>query len=319
MQNTDNPPHNSDAVVNSRDSAKNRWVSVYSYLRAMRIHQWAKNILIFIPLLTSHNWFNPELFVKCIAGFFAMSLCASAAYILNDIMDLRADRHHPVKCRRPFASGDISIVNGVFLSAVLLIIAISISFLLSTSFGLIVLVYFFITSAYSFYLKKIALLDTIILAGLYTMRVIAGALIINVRVSFWLLAFSVFIFYSLALLKRVAELNELSRSGENSAKGRGYSIKDIQILQQTGITSGLLSIVVFALYINSSAVLSLYSSPMILWFICPLILYWINRLWLKTSRNEMHDDPVVFALKDRCSMVLFVLAGILLVISTYFR
>jgi len=183
-------------------------------------------------------------------------------------------------------------------------------------FGIVTAGYCIATLCYSMYLKPIALIDTIVLAMLYTVRVLAGAFLINVTVSFWLLAFSMFVFYCLALLKRVTELQAFEKRGEEKPSGRGYTFQDTMTLRGMGIASGLLAIVVFALYINSSNVSSLYSRPQMLWLICPLLLYWINLLWLKTGRNEMHDDPVVFTIKNRSSQVIFGIVALLLVFAT---
>ncbi len=290
---------------------------VLTYLKAIRVHQWLKNLLIFIPILTSHNWLNIEIILKSFVGFLAMGLCASGTYILNDLFDLPSDRSHPRKKNRPFASGDLSIVKGLLLSALLLVVGVTASFILNKVFLFFVLTYLFITFLYSFVLKKYVLIDTILLASLYTIRVIAGAELIHVHLSFWLLAFSIFIFYSLALLKRVTELQVLDKSGIASAKGRDYHFRDTESLRTMGIASGLLSVIVCALYINSSDVLLLYKEPRVLWLICPLLLYWINRLWLKTGRDEMHDDPVVFAIKDHGSQTIFFITGLLLYAATY--
>lgn len=314
--------HPENAVL--KKAAKNRNIrgvfndkknQIGVYLKAIRIHQWLKNILIFVPILTSHNWFDVSMILKSVVGFLALCFCASGTYILNDLFDLNSDRNHPRKRDRPFAAGDISIVKGLILSSLLLTTGVFSSYLLGSSFGFIVTGYIVLTLAYSLFLKTYALIDTILLASLYTIRVIAGAVLIEVNLSFWLLTFSVFIFYCLALLKRVTELQTLNKAGNEKIKGRGYTLQDENSLRGMGISSGLLSIVVFALYINSADVLSLYPRPQILWFICPLLLYWINMLWLKTGREEMHDDPIVFTIKDRSSQVIFVLIAFLLFVA----
>ncbi len=271
---------------------------LFQYFKTARVYQWTKNLLIFVPLITSHNFFNLKLLVTSIWGFIAFSLCASATYIVNDLFDLESDRKHPRKRNRCFASGELSISRGIILCGILGISGLLLSFFLPSAFIGYLLIYILLTSLYSFLLKKKVIVDVLTLAGLYTIRIFIGAHLIGVKVSFWLFALSVFLFFGLALIKRCTELQLLHKTGKQDLSGRDYYSDDLQTLRGIGITSSFMSVVVFALYINSAEVLSLYSKPELLWAICPALLLWINRLWIKTSRGKMHDDPIIFTLRD---------------------
>ncbi len=281
------------------------------YLKAIRPHQWLKNVLIFVPLLTAHTWLDAAAVSRSILAFAAFCLCASSVYLLNDLLDLSSDRAHPRKRHRPLASGDLQPLHGALASVVLLVAGVFVATLVSPLFTLIAAGYLSITLAYSLQLKCYVMMDTIILAGLYTVRVIAGVAAIEAVQSFWLLAFSMFIFLSLALVKRCAELNTVLNAGCSATTGRDYRVSDLEILRSMGTASGYLSVMVLALYINSEEVKALYSNPQYLWLLCPLMLYLVSRIWLKTGRGEMHDDPLIFAMKDRGS--LYVIAGMILV------
>ena len=279
-------------------------------IKALRFHQWAKNVLVFVPLAAAHKLADTAALEHAVLAFLAFGLCASSVYLLNDMLDLEADRQHPRKCRRPFASGKLSLVAGFVLGPILILAAIGVAATLPWKFGLILGGYYSLTLAYSFGIKRIVLIDTISLAGLYTARIIAGAMAISVPLTFWLLLFSVFLFFSLALVKRYAELDNMLRQGKLKAAGRGYHVEDLPILHSLGTASGYLCVLVLALYINSPAVESLYRHPQAIWFLCILLLYWISRIWLKTHRGKMHDDPVVFAMKDKTSLLIGILAAI---------
>ncbi|MGD0960278.1 MAG: UbiA family prenyltransferase [Methylomonas sp.] len=281
-------------------------------LKALRPHQWAKNVLVFIPLAAAHKLGDSLSLEHALISFVSFGLCASSVYLLNDMLDLEVDRLHPRKCRRPFASGQLSITTGFFLIPLLLAATIYSAATLPPLFWLVLGGYYLLTLAYSFALKRIVLIDTITLAGLYTARIIAGATAIDVPLSFWLLLFSVFLFFSLALLKRYAELDAMLRHGKLKAAGRGYHIEDLPILHSIGTSSGFLCVLVLALYINSPAIVPLYRHPQVIWLLCVLLLYWISRIWLKAHRGEMHDDPVVFALKDRNSQLIGVCAALVI-------
>jgi 4-hydroxybenzoate polyprenyltransferase len=229
---------------------------------------------------------------------------------VNDLLDLPADRAHPRKSRRPFASGDLSIATGLLMAPALLAVATALAVPLPGKFQLVFATYYLATLSYSFALKGIVLIDALLLAGLYTVRIIAGAAAVEVPLSFWLLLFAVFLFLSLAFVKRFAELDALRRQQRLRAAGRGYHVEDLPLLQSLGTASGYLSVLVLALYINSPEIQRLYHQPKFIWMICVLMLYWISRVWMKAQRGQMHDDPVVFALKDRVSLAVGLLAAV---------
>ncbi len=282
------------------------------FLKAIRVHQWVKNLLVFVPLLTSHNVGHIPLLAEAALAFLAFSLCSSSVYLLNDLLDLEADRLHATKRRRPFAAGLLSIQAGMLLIPGLLLTSVAIAVTLSPAFLYALTGYFILTVAYSFYLKQIAVVDTLLLAILYTARIVAGAAAIGVALSMWLLAFSLFLFLSLAYVKRYSELHVLCETKKEKAKGRGYLAKDLEQISNLGATSGYIAVLVLALYINSEEVTALYSRPQLLWLVCPLILYWISRVWLLAHRGQMHQDPIVFALKDKVSYALGVAAGLIM-------
>ncbi|MBB4862982.1 4-hydroxybenzoate polyprenyltransferase [Pseudomonas nitritireducens] len=275
------------------------------WMKALRLHQWAKNALIFIPLLASHRLLEMDLLLSGVLAFFLFGLCASSVYILNDLLDLEDDRHHSSKCRRPFASGALSISSGLLAFPLLLGGAfLGAALLLPWKFSLALAAYYLLTLAYSFWLKRLMTVDVIVLAMLYTSRIVAGTFAFGVRLTFWMLAFSMFIFLSLALVKRYAELREArSRGSEGKTRGRGYFPDDLEMISSLGASSGYLSVMVLALYIQDGSTASMYHYPQIIWLACPLLLYWITRMWMLTHRGLMHDDPVVFAIKDRTSLV----------------
>jgi 4-hydroxybenzoate polyprenyltransferase len=259
-----------------------------------------KNLLVFVPLLTAHAW-HAAAVTHALAAFAAFSLTASGTYVLNDLLDLQSDRVHPRKRNRSFAAGTIPANHGLVLAFVLMTAGLGLGWLLQPMFDATLLGYLGITLLYSLRLKEFVLIDVIVLASLYTLRLIAGAVAIGVELSFWLLAFSMFIFLSLALVKRCSELVAMTHVGRTDASGRDYQVPDLAYLTAMGTASGYASIILLALFINSPEVALRYSKPWLLWMLCPLFLYWISRLWIKTGRGEMHDDPVVFTIKDRGS------------------
>lgn len=281
------------------------------YLAALRPHQWLKNLLVFVPLAASHHWHDFQAIFASMLAFAAFCLVASSVYILNDLFDLAADRLHPRKRRRPFASGRLPLLYGLAAIPVLLLGGLTIAMGVSPDFALVATGYWAATSLYTWLLKSYVLIDVITLAGLYTLRILAGAVAIDVTLSFWLLAFSMFVFLSLALIKRIAELKTLAQAGQDATSGRDYRVSDFEYLQGMGIASGYLAVMVIALYLNSPEVAAQYGQPQWLGLACPLLLYWISRLWLKTGRGEMHDDPIVFTLRDRGSR--YVVAAVVLV------
>lgn len=283
------------------------------YLAALRPHQWVKNLLLFAPMLAAHKTGDAQLLGQALIAFCAFSLCASSVYLLNDLLDLPADRRHPRKRQRPFAAGTAPIAHGLLMIPALLLLAFVLASSLPMQFVGILAGYYLVTALYSFWLKTVALLDVTVLAGLYTLRIIAGAAAIGIDSSFWLLAFSMFLFFSLAMIKRYAELLTLKLAGSQQAPGRGYAVEDLEALASFGVSSGFLSVLVLALYINSPEVLKLYQQPELIWLLCPVLLYWISRVWLKTRRNQMHEDPIVFALTDPISLGLG--ASLLLILT----
>lgn len=282
------------------------------YLQAMRPHQWAKNLLVFVPLALAHRILEPVLLLQAGLAFLSFGFCASSVYLLNDLLDLDADRRHPTKRHRPFASGSISIVKGSMLVPVLLVPALALALLLPIEFLLALLVYYATTLAYSIRLKRTALADVFVLAGLYSLRLLAGAASVRVALSFWLLAFSMFLFLSLALVKRYTEVLRLTDEGRAEVAGRGYRSVDLETLASFGSASGYMAVLVLALYINSEAVVGLYTHSQVIWLLCPLILYIVSRIWLLARRDELHEDPVVFVLRDRRTQWIVCLGALLL-------
>lgn len=295
-------------------------LSLKSLAKAMRLHQWAKNVLIFVPLLAAHHLLDIHRMLDTVIGFIAFGCCASFSYIVNDLGDLDADRKHHSKHRRPFASGMLDIRAGLALALLLLALTVVLSLPLSSAFVFTLICYFIITNLYTFRLKSIAVLDVAILAGLYTMRVIAGGFAAHADLSFWLLAFSCFIFFSLAIVKRVSELLVIQANNPagTAVACRGYVTSDTPVLISLGTASALMSVLVLALYINSPDIMELYTSPRYLWLVCPVIVLWLARIWIITGRGQMHDDPVVFALRDRASWLLFAVAGAFMVIGAVY-
>ncbi len=282
------------------------------WFKALRLHQWLKNVLVFVPLLAAHRVWEPALLLQAALAYLAFGLCASSVYLLNDLLDLPADRQHPCKRLRPFAAGTLPVLAGALAVPALLTLAFLLAGItLPPLFAGVLLGYYLLTLAYSLYFKQIVMLDTVVLAALYTLRIIAGTAATTIAPTFWLLAFSMFIFLSLALVKRHAELLTMQEAGQSSARGRGYQVDDLQLLQALGGTSGYLSVLVLALYINSSASQALYRYPEVIWLLCPLLLYWISRVWLKTHRGEMYDDPVIFAVQDRVSQMLLGIGAVI--------
>lgn len=294
-------------VIDSRSNQLLTWV------KALRFHQWMKNLLIFAPLLAAHQFNNLDLLLRGVFSFLVFGLCASSVYVLNDLLDLADDRHHPSKRNRPFAAGRLSLFAGLAVVPVLLVAAFGGAFwLLPWKFTATLGGYYLLTLAYSLVLKRVMMVDVIVLGLLYTIRIVGGAFAFGLDLTFWILAFSMFIFLSLALVKRYAELVDVRRKGKDSkARGRGYFPSDLEMLSSLGGASGYLSVMVLALYIQDVKTAAMYQHPELIWLSCPLLLFWISRTWMITHRGEMHDDPVVFAIKDRVSLVVGVLFGLI--------
>ncbi len=274
-----------------------------AWRRVLRVHQWLKNLLLFVPLFAAHQFTNPEHWVPLMLAFIAFSLCASSVYIANDLLDLESDRQHPRKRNRPFASGQVPAWQGVLCAPLLLLASAVVAGQVGGSFFGWLAGYFALTCAYSWLLKRLMLVDCLALAVLYTLRIIAGAAALSMPLSFWLLAFSVFLFLSLAFVKRYAELQVQVLHGKKKAHGRGYYTSDAPLIQMLGVCSAYAALVVLALYLNSEAVLTLYRSPEIVWGAVPVMLFWVSWMWMQAHRGHMHDDPLVFAVKDKASLL----------------
>lgn len=278
---------------------------VKPYIKALRPHQWLKNILVFLPMMVAHQ-LTLEMFLLSLSAFVAFSLVASSAYILNDLLDLNADREHPRKRLRPFAAGTVSMAHGSLLAPGLALLGMAVAGIFGGMGCLLaVIVYYILTMAYSLNFKRQAVIDICVLAGLYTMRIIVGGLATGIPLSVWLLAFSIFFFFALAAVKRQAELVDMAERNTLRAKGRGYQVEDLPIISMIALGAGYVSVLVMALYVNTPTVVELYANPAALWGICCTLLYWITRMVFVTHRGDMHDDPVVFAVKDRASQVCF--------------
>jgi 4-hydroxybenzoate polyprenyltransferase len=297
-------------TLDVRSTAKSQLLAVPQALRA---HQWVKNLLVFIPVLLDHKLFDPLVLSKATVAFAAFCFAASGAYVLNDLLDIQADRRHRTKRHRPFAAETLSRSFGFWLVPLLFISALLCSLWLPPNFVILLVGYVVLTTAYSIYLKRIAILDVLLLAGLYTLRVLAGVAASHVRFSTWLLAFSMFLFLSLAFLKRYAELSELPAGGTEALERRGYLRGDREWLGSMGGSSGYLAVLVLALYINSEQVMALYGRPLVLWLICPLLLFWISRMWLLAHRGRIDQDPIVATVRDPVSYVV----GALVVLVLY--
>jgi 4-hydroxybenzoate polyprenyltransferase len=275
---------------------------VQALLKAMRPHQWMKNLLVLIPLLAAQRYGDASSVLPAILAFVAFGLTASSVYLLNDMVDVADDRNHTSKSQRPFAAGHLSLLHGWLAWPLLLICALTLTAAaLPLPFTLSLGVYFVLTVAYSLRLKQIPMVDVLMLASLYTLRIIAGAAAIAVPLTFWLLSFSMFLFLSLAFIKRYSELKAAPKGKTKTLRGRGYSTQDLELVANLGGSAGYTSVLVLALYIQDPHTASLYATPQTIWLACPLLLFWISRAWLIAHRGQMDDDPIVFAIKDRVS------------------
>lgn len=277
---------------------------VRAWIRVLRLHQWLKNLLIFVPLFAAHQFTDLALLGDAVLAFLLFSLCASGGYLLNDLLDLEQDRRHTIKRLRPFAAGTIPVTHGLVAFPLLIAAAFGVSWLLlPLSFTAMLGAYFLATLVYSMAIKRIVVADVIVLAALYTMRIIAGTFACGLQLTFWMLAFPMFIFLSLALVKRYAELHRARVEGKTGrTAGRGYYPEDLPIIASLGAASGYLSVMVLALYIQEQSV-QLYRHPQFIWLACPILLFWVSRTWVLTHRGLMKDDPVVFAVTDRVSLL----------------
>ena len=285
-------------------------------LRALRAHHWTKNLLVFVPLLMSHRVRDVPRLESAALAFIAFCFASSAGYIFNDIIDLEHDRRHRSKHQRPLGSGEISHATAI----VMMIVVAALSLLLAALIGrdtlLGIAIYLVLTSLYTLFIKRVVLADVVVLASFYSLRVLTGGTAANIVVSRWLLAFSTFIFLSLALAKRYADLTRGDDVGETSLAGRSYLTGDRDVLLSLGTSSGMISVLVFALYLNSPQVAELYKNTDLLWLVCALLMYWIGRIWILAHRGEIDDDPIVTASKDLQSYVVALAAAVIVIAAT---
>jgi 4-hydroxybenzoate polyprenyltransferase len=284
------------------------------WIKALRVHQWAKNVLVFVPLIAAHAWFNVGALAAATLAFASFCAIASATYIVNDLLDMQADRAHPRKRLRPFASGTLQPWQGIALGGSATLGGLACAMLLPFTFLAWLALYVVVTLAYSMWLKSRPVLDVVCLACLYVLRVVAGGAAVGIEVSFWLLLFSLFLFFSLALGKRYTELRGMSVDADEVLAGRGYGRSDLEIVSQLGASSAVASVLVLGLYVNAPATAAIYARPHALFAVCAVLLYWLARFWIRAHRGAMHDDPVVYALRDRASLACLALcAGAVLI------
>jgi 4-hydroxybenzoate polyprenyltransferase len=276
-------------------------VKLKTLVSAARLHQWIKNVLVALPLFASHKLSNAVAVKNVVLLFFAFSACASVTYIINDLLDLSADRKHPIKANRPFASGELSIVQGLALALGFAAVSIALTACLPLSTRIVVALYFILTLSYSVWLKQRLILDVLVLASLYTVRIVAGGVATHIKLSDWLISFSLFLFLSLAICKRSSELMNLLKANKTHTAGRSYKTGDLEPLNICGICSGMLACLLILFYASSQQAQLLYATPRLLYFLCPLLFYWISRLWVLTFRGELKEDPILFAVRDRVS------------------
>ncbi len=289
------------------------------FFEILRIHHWIKNLLLFVPLITAHQFMNIDLIIVLSIAFVAFSFCASSIYIFNDIFDIDNDRAHPNKKNRPFAANKISKRNGIFCGVILLILSFLISSTINHTFSIFLLIYLVTSFLYSIYLKKLKYLDCLILVGFYVLRIFSGGIIINIIPSLWLVIFSFFIFLSLAFIKRYIELNLHYNTAEAGIiPGRKYSFKDKKKIYLLGIISGLVSTLTLAIYLGSDTVVQLYKSPIFIWIAIPILFFWIILFWKKAKNKQIYDDPIVHAIKDKNSLVLFFLFFLCFVVAKFY-
>ena len=305
--------HRAGSVVRVERAFESHTASVLTWFRALRGHHWAKNLLLFLPLLLAHAR-EPLLYLTTTVGFLLFSFCASSIYILNDLLDLHSDRAHPWKAKRPFAAGETTIPTGLLFSMLLVGTTIVLSFWLSRAFAMVLIVYVVATIWYSIQLKRVPLVDVFALSSFYILRIWAGSLITAVPLSDWFLAFSLFFFLSLAMAKRYSELVHAEELVQTGNSGRAYTRRDRELFMHLGVGSSFSAVVILALYIHGKEVANLYRKPEYLLFICPVILYWLSRTWLQANRGELDEDPVALAIRDPVSYaVAVVILGVLLV------
>jgi 4-hydroxybenzoate polyprenyltransferase/phosphoserine phosphatase len=304
-----------DGRVTSRVGSE-RPSAGWPLFKALRPRQWLKNLLVFVPMLAGHA-LNADALLASVIAFLAFSLCASSAYLLNDALDAQDDRMHPTKHRRPIAAGTLPLSLALTVSPLLALAAIALCFAYSPLLLGVVGMYFATTLAYSIHLKRLLMVDIVTLAILYSLRVLGGSAATGIAPSFWLLAFSFFIFLSLALLKRHSELLNLQRDGKQKTRGRGYSTADQTPIGIMGINSAFVSVLIFMLYFNSQNVIALYPHPAWLLGILPLLVFWLGRLWTLSFRGQVNEDPVLYVSRDKVSLVVISACGLLAAAASF--
>jgi 4-hydroxybenzoate polyprenyltransferase len=298
-----------DVPASPRGAIGGRVFRLGPLIRLLRLPQWSKNFLLFAPVVLAHRYMEWPVLRDAALAWFSFGLCASAVYVVNDMRHVEVDRHHPSKCRRPFAAGQIPLSAGFVIAPVVLLAGLATALALPPVFLVVVVAYLVLTTLYTFLLKEQALVDVLALAALYSIRIIAGGAATGIAVSEWLLAFSIFVFLSLGAVKRYTELLRLSAAGTAGAKvhGRGYFVEDRELILPMGVSSGLIAVLVLALYLSSATVTKLYARPGLLWLVCPGMLYWVTRTWLLAHRGEIEDDPLSFTLRDPVTWILALL------------
>jgi 4-hydroxybenzoate polyprenyltransferase len=289
---------------------------VTTVVGALRPKQWAKNGLLFVALAFTLNLQQPALLARTLAAFVLFCALSSSGYLLNDVRDVEADRAHPTKKKRPIASGDVSPGIAVAIGLILVLAGFTLEMGTSMRATLLLSLYVILNVAYSRLLKEYAIIDVLLLASFYTLRILVGGAAANIVLTTWLLAFSMFTFFSLALAKRVSELQGAQDRRKARSGRRGYQVEDLTILTIMGACAGELAVLVFALYLNSGEMSRLYKHPDALWYLCLMVFYWVSRLWLSVHREEVHEDPVIFTLRDPGSYVCVVLAAVVLYFSS---
>ena len=304
------------AVAEVQEVVPDERAGLLAYVKMIRVHQWLKNLLVFLPFIAAHRLGSADSLLRATLAFAAFCLCASAVYVINDLLDLDADRQHVRKRNRPLAAGRIPVAHAIVAAPLLLAGAVGLALLLPPALLLVLGTYFAMTMAYSLRLKRQVIVDVLLLAALYTMRLLAGAVATSVVPSFWLLAFSMFLFLSLALVKRYSELKATLAQNQHTAAGRGYSVTDLPVLMALGVSAGMAAVLVLALYINDPETRRLYPGTLWLWLVPTLMLYWVSRVWMKTHRDEIDDDPVVWAVRDWQSLLTVLLLGVCFVAAS---
>lgn len=289
--------------------------SMRSIIKSLRLHQWLKNMLVFVPIITSQQLADTTALTSSIIMFFCFSFVASFGYIVNDLLDLQSDRAHPTKQHRPFASGDLTVRHGIIIGAALLVLAALGCTVLPGTAALALFCYLLLTISYSIYLKTKLMIDVVALGALFTLRVIGGAEAIQTEISFYLMSFSIFLFASLGMVKRYAELLNLQKRKKLAAKGRGYHVDDMAPVRIIGISMGYMSVFILGQYINSPVVTNYYSNPKFIWLLFPLLMFWLGRLWILANRGEVNEDPLIFTVKDRTSQLIFATAAVILILA----